>query len=336
MQSVGHEAAAHRASESTVFWPMLLKGVASPLRSMILLLLGLLLLTGAPATARGAVAGDLDSSFGTGGKLTTDFGSGQSDEAWALAVQDDGKLVAGGASSGDFGLARYNPSGTLDISFGVGGTVRTDLGSAFDLVRGVALQSDGKVVAAGTRCDGQGCLFALARYNTDGSLDASFGSGGKVVTDLAGSNEQINSVAIQDDGRIVVAGSEYNASEGAYDFALARYEGDGSLDPTFGTAGSLTTDFGPSTADIAFAVKIQSDGGVVAAGSYEDLETSGIKYVALARYTASGALDRASAGRVRCSGTSAAERTTVERSRSKAMAPSWSQGDQPGPRNPRN
>jgi uncharacterized delta-60 repeat protein len=115
-----------------------------------------------------AIAGDLDPSFGTVGKVTTDFAGGP-DEAFALAVQPDGKLVAAGATAGpglgNFALARYNLDGTLDPSFGTGGTVTTSFGGAGDVAFALVVQADGKLVAAGvTAVAGTCCDFALARY----------------------------------------------------------------------------------------------------------------------------------------------------------------------------
>jgi uncharacterized delta-60 repeat protein len=232
-----------------------------------------------------AAADDLDPRFGTGGKVTTDFGPG-SDGAYAVAVQADGKIVTAGTSGlGDFALARYNPDGSLDPSFGAGGMVTTDIGAGgFDAAYSVALQADGKIVAAGTTAPrGYCCQFGLARYNPDGSLDASFDGDGKVTTNFGG-NSPAFAVAVQPDGKIVAVGSTYNPYPLIDDFALARYNGDGSLDPTFGTGGMVTTDFGGI--DRGEGVAIQTDGKIVAAGS------GGLSDdFALARYNGDGSLD---------------------------------------------
>src|SRR5206468_2228536 len=131
-----------------------------------------------------------------------------SDEAFALAIQADGKLVvAGGASStvtnNDFALARYHPDGTLDPTFGSSGTVTTDFAGGVDVARALAIQADGKLVLAGeaqTSIDSDD--FALARYNPDGTLDSTFGSGGTVTTDFAGSGDEAHALAIQADGKL--------------------------------------------------------------------------------------------------------------------------------------
>ena len=156
--------------------------------------------------------------------------------------------------------------------------VATPIGSSTEIAYSVAVQSDGKIVAAGYSDNGSNDDFALARYNTDGSLDATFGSGGKVATPVGSSNDYAYSVAIQSDGKIVAAGLSSNGSND--DFALARYDSDGSLDTGFGTGGKVTTAIG-SAGDYALSVAIQSDGKIVAAG-YSD---NGSNYdFALARY----------------------------------------------------
>jgi uncharacterized delta-60 repeat protein len=206
------------------------------------------------ASAASAAPGDLDPSFGAGGKVTTNFGSG-SNGGYGVALQADGKIVAVGRS----GVARYNVDGGLDASFGSGGKVTTSFGSAF----AVAIQGDGKIVAVGaTAPAGFCCLFAIARFNVDGSLDASFGSGGQVTTAFGGDSEA-RAVAIQADGRIVVAGSKYDPFSPG--LAIARYDSDGSLDASFGTGGKLTMSFG-GVADSANAVGLQPDGKILLAG----------------------------------------------------------------------
>jgi uncharacterized delta-60 repeat protein len=244
-------------------------------------------------------AGSLDGTFGTGGKVFTDFsGSGSGDFAFALAVQSDGKIVAAGNSnasgtSDDFALARYNTDGTLDGTFGTAGRVLTDFsgsGISPDFALALALQSDGKVVAAGISSANGSDDYALARYNVDGSLDGSFGVGGKVLTDFSGtgSTDDLYGLSIQEDGKIVAAGFSAGAGSDP-DFALALYNSVGSLDGTFGTNGKVLTDFsGTGSNDYARAVVVQNDGKIVAAG-YSD--ASGSFDFALARYNPDGTLD---------------------------------------------
>src|SRR5947209_18146229 len=193
----------------------------------LLALLSALLLVLSFAHSVDAGPGDLDATFGTGGRVLTDFGGGAG--ARALALQADGRIVVAGRSrvavGDDFALARYNPNGSLDPSFGSGGRVLTDFG-VDDEASALALQSDGKIVVAGFS-DVVGFGFALARYNPDGSLDPSFGSGGRVLT---GGVALARGLVLQADGRIVVAGVSAGFA-GDSDFALARFNPDGSLDP---------------------------------------------------------------------------------------------------------
>jgi uncharacterized delta-60 repeat protein len=234
--------------------------------------------------------GRLDSSFGSDGRVVTDFGA--NDIAFGVAVQGDGKIVAAGASDagpnpGNFALARYDTNGGLDASFGSGGRVVTDFGTG-DLGRGVAIQTDGKIVVAGVSDAGPNPgNFALARYKADGALDGSFGGDGKVVTDYAGA-EQARGVAIQRDGKIVAVGLS-NGGANPGNFALARYEFDGTLDRAFDGDGRVLTDF--ADGDLGFGVAIQSDGKIVATG----ISSIGANptNVALARYDAYGSLDPA-------------------------------------------
>ena len=251
------------------------------------------------AVARYNTDGTLDSTFGTRGKVRTDF-PGLAAVPSSVVIQSDGKIVvAGGAFPlftflGDFKVVRYNPNGSLDTSFGDGGIVTTTFpeGSyAFAL----ALQSDGKIIAAGTVFvdfnpgDMSDTDFALARYNPDGSLDTTFGNGGTVTTDFFGNEDDVFSVLIQPDGKIIAVGSA-NSPVNYYDFAAARYLANGTLDSTFGTGGKVSTDFGDHNFDQARSAALQSDGRIVAAGFA--ISQNGLSQnFAVARYTSNGVLD---------------------------------------------
>ena len=215
------------------------------------------------ALVRYTTAGVLDNTFGTGGKVTTGFGN--NDKAYAVAVQSDDKIVLAGHNGNSFALARYNLDGTLDDTFGsvVSGTTRsgkvtTDIAGSIvsDVANAVAIQPDGKIVAAGFSW----LNFALVRYNANGTLDTSFGTGGKVTTDIAGAADKAYGVAIQADGKIVAAG------QGGSSFALVRYQADGSLDTGFGNGGKAVTHFRAGETEIAYAVAIQADDQILAGG----------------------------------------------------------------------
>jgi len=211
-------------------------------------------------------------------------------------VQPDGRIVVAGfayvdgATFTDFALARFNSDGTLDSGFGTGGKVTTDFGATSDYPGGIALQVDGKIVVAGEHNDpGGGFDYALARYNSDGSLDTTFGSNGRVTTALGATNDSPVTLTVQPDGRIVIA-SGYDATATNSDFLVARYTATGALDTTFNPGGSLgggvvTTDLGASF-ESARAVAVQPDGKIVAAGV-----SGSPAAMALVRYNADGSPD---------------------------------------------
>jgi uncharacterized delta-60 repeat protein len=232
--------------------------------------------------------GSLDSSFGSGGKVTSQISSG--DIAQAVALQTDGKIVVAGQTLGngnplDFRVSRFNANGALDTTFGDAGSVTADFQNFSDNATAVAIQSDGKIVVAGSTGAGGGNI-AMLRCNPNGSLDATFGSGGKVITALD-KVDSVSSMAIQPDGKIVVGGGFPNVSTHD-DFLIVRFNINGSLDDSFGTNGVTTTDFfsGP---DSITAIQLQPDGKIIAAGVAQD-GTDG-KAWGLARYNTDGTLD---------------------------------------------
>jgi uncharacterized delta-60 repeat protein len=138
--------------------------------------------------------------------------------------------------------------GDLDTSFGTGGKVTTAIGGGSDAATSIALQSDGKIVVAGNSDNGSNADFAVVRYNTDGLLDTSFGTGGIVTTAIGDGIDSVNSIALQSDGKIVVAGYSDNGSND--DFALARYIASDSTAPSAPTLNSVTA--GDRRVTIAF------------------------------------------------------------------------------------
>ena len=246
-----------------------------------------------------AVDGDLDPTFGTDGKVLTDFDH-STDIANAVAIQADGKLVVVGTtyqdndfSTEDFAVARYNPDGTLDKTFGAGGKVQTDFPGLAAVASSVVIQPDGKIVVAGGAFPLFTFLgnFKVVRYNSNGSLDTSFGDGGIVTTTFPEGSYAFD-VALQADGKIIAAGTVFvvfNPGESSNtDFALARYDPDGTPDATFGNGGQVSTDF-LGLEDDALAVLIQPDGKIVAVGSANDPAT--FYDFAAVRYLSNGTLD---------------------------------------------
>ncbi|MGW9368634.1 calcium-binding protein [Streptomyces xanthophaeus] len=226
--------------------------------------------------------GSLDTTFDGDGKAVTDFGGGGADQGSDVVVQSDGKIVAGGGVGGVFALARYNAlDGSLDTGFDGDGKLFTDFGGLQEgsTAYGLALQADGRIIAAGDTTEGLVRDFALARYNADGTLDTSFSGDGKVTTDL-GAMDTAQDVVVQADGRIVAVGG---SSPGV--FSLTRYNADGTLDTSFSGDGKVTTNLGgPQGGSSAYDVVQQSDGKLVAVGG-------GNGDFALARYLTNGSLD---------------------------------------------
>lgn len=177
--------------------------------------------------------GTLDTTFNGTGKLTLDFGG--DDDARSVAIQSDGKIVVGGTAhngtNDDFALVRLNSDGSLDTSFSGTGKLMSNFG-AQDRTFSIAIQSDGKIVIAGESNSYSSSLnFTVVRYNSDGTLDTSFNGTGIATTAFFASHEEAYSVAIQNEGKILVAGYAPSASNN--DFALVRYNSDGTLDTSF-------------------------------------------------------------------------------------------------------
>ena len=242
------------------------------------------------ALARYNVDGSLDSNFGTAGRVITSLSTlASDDEAWALALQPNGKIIAVGSmrnTGGGLvatGVVRYNPDGSLDPSFGTGGIVLLE--RAVD--RAVALQADGKIICGGGGGSSQLADYQITRLNRDGTPDSTFGSGGHVTIDFAGSGDGVYGLAVQPDGKIIAAGRSRLLGDDD-NFAVARLNPDGSLDNTFGTGGKVATDFN-SEADFGFAVALQPDAKIVVAGQART-GTNEWSF-GLVRYNVDGTLD---------------------------------------------
>jgi len=230
--------------------------------------------------------GSLDSSFGTGGKVTTAIGGDGS--GYAVAIDGSGKIVVAGwshnGSNYDVAVVRYLSNGSLDLSFDGDGKVTTAIGSGDDRSYAVAIDDHGKIVVAGQSHNGSNDDIAVVRYLSDGSLDTSFGTGGKVTTDIGSAADYGYAVAIDNSGKIVVAGLSHNRSN--YDFAVVRYNSDGSLDLSFDSDGMVTTDIGSD--DEGYAVAIDDSGKIVVAGQSRNGSSEDF---AVVRYLSDGSLD---------------------------------------------
>ncbi|MEA2575524.1 MAG: hypothetical protein QOH93_2822 [Chloroflexia bacterium] len=242
--------------------------------------------------------GGIDLSFGNDGLVTSDFGGGL-EEIDDIAVLPDGKILAAGhtwkegATGPRFSVARYDENGVLDETFGDAGIVRAAVAEEqFDYseAHAIAVQPDGKFILVGTAHNPKmyHSTFGMVRFNANGTLDKTFGTGGKVLTPLDditgfGHDQEAFAVALDEGGKIVVVGETAGYPT---DFAVVRYDSKGKLDKKFGHAGIVTTDFGGD--DSASAVTIQPDGKIVVAGKgvFNDND------YAVARYNLNGSLDK--------------------------------------------
>lgn len=242
---------------------------------------------------------ELDISFGGIGKVVTSFAG--SATPYKPLVQSDNKIIAVGYSQGSAGgtyftLTRYNTDGSLDPSFGDQGQVFTDFQvapSAIQAALAAVLQPDGKILAAGYASIHHpgDSFYAMARYNTDGSLDTSFGIGGKVMTQIQTGQHEARAIAIGTDGKIVLAGAFLSIQ--TTQTLVARYNADGSLDTSFGGAGTVVDFRGstPGDANRAFAVAVQPDGKIVIGGSFGRETTVSGYDITFARFNTNGTYD---------------------------------------------
>jgi uncharacterized delta-60 repeat protein len=318
--------------------------VSVEIRRALTILMAALILSVGFLTRAEAAAGDLDASFGAGGKVVTDL-FGEFDGVVSVLVQSDGKIVAvgnagvfcaavrydnlgnrdltfgdggmaligfdgglaldaamqaddrivivgrgGGIDSfADFAIARLDANGTVDATFNGGAVVLAHLTDDFDAATAVAIQADGKIVVAG-RAFGTGASadFGIVRYTAAGVLDGGFGAGGIVITDFFGDKDGASDIKIQTDGKIVVAGDAKNGAVNGY--ALARYDADGHTDATFGTGGKVFDGYGGNLGT-GNALAIQTDGKIVVAGRSGSLGANA--NFGVARYDTFGVIDAA-------------------------------------------
>jgi uncharacterized delta-60 repeat protein len=213
--------------------------------------------------------GKLDASFGDDGILR-DHKPGWYVSFNASAMQPDGKIVTAGSAGYPldlpkyFVVSRFKKDGTPDNTFSEDGKLMSNFGFSAGGAYAVAIQPDGKVLVAGTAFNGKDKDFALVRLNADGTLDNSFSDDGKLLTDLTGYDEDGKAIILQPDGKIILGGSS-NIWQLDYDFALARYNPDGSPDTTFSTDGKLTTNLFTAWDQLS-TIMLQPDGKLIAVG----------------------------------------------------------------------
>ncbi|RYD44229.1 MAG: hypothetical protein EOP83_31355, partial [Verrucomicrobiaceae bacterium] len=233
--------------------------------------------------------GQLDTFFGSGGKLNIDAPS--TDEAVALHILSDGTFYVAGScyllSTTDFYITRRNKDGTPDTTFNSGSITTFTFGDV-DVCTSMAVQPDGKIVLAGYSNDVTTNDFAVARLTTAGILDTTFDGDGKLLTNF-GSDDRAKGVVVQKDGKIVAAGSW---DGGASDFAIARYNTDGSLDTTFSGDGKANAAFiasGAGGTEFANAMALQKDGRILVAGYTNYTEAA--NDFGIMRFNTDGTLD---------------------------------------------
>ena len=215
--------------------------------------------------------GSLDSTFSTDGIVTTDI-NGHSDKVYCIAVQQDGKIIVAGSSNDDIALIRYNTDGSIDSSFSADGIIITDINNSIDIAKAIVIQNDGKILLTGTSDNN----FVLIRYNSDGSFDSTFSING-IFSMLSTISITPNALAIQLDGKIIVAGSHLNGS--MKDFAFVRFNVNGTLDSSLYNNGIVTTPLTWSSG--ARCIAIQQDHKIILGGD----SWSDVNYFTLTRYT---------------------------------------------------
>jgi uncharacterized delta-60 repeat protein len=250
--------------------------------------------------------GTLDPTFGVNGKMKFRFYSQSTERGYGAAMQADGKLIVVGSSYTTdiaFGIARFDTSGSIDTTFGSHGVIRTYLNGssgANDEAYSAAVQTDGKIVVAGkTHYNYNYAQFGVVRYKPSGMIDSTFGTNGVTsffIEDGTTTDDICYSVALQNDGKIVLAGTCYSYSDTTrYIFGVARLNINGTLDTTFGNKGRVKTPisngglYSTTDGDVAYSVALQQDGKIVAGGY--SLDKNGHYSFALVRYNSNGTMD---------------------------------------------
>lgn len=243
--------------------------------------------------ARYLANGNIDSSFGDSGRLRIDF-AGFFDWGNAVAVDSQSRILAAGGTTDpithnyQFAVVRLTPQGALDNTFGGDGKVTVDFaplnGIDRDYANDMLLQPDGKILLSGYAAGN----FGLVRLNADGSLDSTFGTGGKVTADFGNTSDEANRMALTADGKILVTG--YSSTR----IAVLRYNTNGTVDTNFGTNGSVLTEMlnpaGGSRPADSYDIKISNDNNFIVVGTHHDTFESGRQNLAIASYSGNGTL----------------------------------------------
>lgn len=214
---------------------------------------------------------------------------GARDNAYAVAVQNDGKIVAAGVTYREkdsaFAVVRYLQGGSPDKSFGINGRVTAKFGNGDDKAYAVTIQTDGKILVAGSGYNGKNTDFAIARFLTDGSPDKTFGHLGATRVDIAGGDDRATALCVTANGVIYISGTAHVGKTD--DFAVVALSSTGELHPGFGKQGKIMTEFGTGD-DYAYGLSLQPDGRIVVAG-HSMIGDSNVFTVA--RYLPNGTLD---------------------------------------------
>ncbi len=240
-------------------------------RKQISALLTFLVCAILPCTPAFSSLDRLDVSFGVDGKVSTSVGTYE-DLAYAIALQDDGKIIVGGsvsnASNLDFGLIRYNPDGSVDTSFNFNGIVITPVGSDDDAIRALVIQDDGRIIAAGYSSNGLDKDLALVRYFADGSLDRDFGQDGIVLAPVGNSDDEVTAISLTADGSIIVTGNaQGTAGHAAF---VSKYFDNGTKDVSFGDNGTVLIGVGQDT--VARSLAVLPDQKILVGGAFSDTD----------------------------------------------------------------
>lgn len=235
--------------------------------------------------------GSLDSSFGENNGYTVVNINQKTNVAEAAFIQEDGKIILGGHSNFTFATYRFNKNGTVDQTFGNNGMVNENhFTSPINFIKSIVVQNDGKIVAGGFVNGAGGYNFAMVRYEETGNIDTSFGDNGIIAQSVGEGHDFITSLALQDDGKIIAGGHKWIANEPVkYDFIVARYNSDGSLDSSFGENG-IGSGSAVDGGNYILNIKLQTDGKIVAVGQTQVGDTW---KSTLIRFNDKGVLDNA-------------------------------------------